>query len=85
MPAWSGLGVFRSWRIFIAIRHQTYIVRLDREERESLKNLVRGGKTAVRKITPARMLLNADAAARAKGHLSRTPSERWRRALQTWP
>ena len=45
----------------MAIRNKKYIVRLDREERESLKRLVRGGKAAARKISRARILLKADA------------------------
>ena len=45
----------------MAIRNKKYIVRLDQEERESLRRLVRVGKAAARKITRARMLLKADA------------------------
>ncbi len=45
----------------MAIRNKKYIVRLDQEERESLKRLVRGGKTAARTISRARILLKADA------------------------
>ena len=45
----------------MAIRNKKYIVRLDQEERESLKRLVRGGKAAARKIARARILLKADA------------------------
>ncbi len=45
----------------MAIRNKKYIVRLDQEERESLRSLVRVGKAAARKITRARMLLKADA------------------------
>ena len=45
----------------MAIRNKKYIVRLDQEERESLKRLVRGGKAAPRKISRARILLKADA------------------------
>jgi hypothetical protein len=45
----------------MAIRNKKYIVRLSREERETLTRLVRGGKAAARKITRARMLLKADA------------------------
>ncbi len=44
----------------MAIRNKKYIVRLDQEERESLKRLVRGGKAAARKISRARILLKAD-------------------------
>ena len=46
----------------MAIRNKKYIVRLDQEERESLKRLVRVGKAAARKISRARILLKADAA-----------------------
>jgi len=45
----------------MAIRNKKYIVRLSEEEREVLSKLVRGGKSAARKITRARMLLKADA------------------------
>ena len=45
----------------MAIRNKKYIVRLDREERESPKRLVRVGKAAARKISRARILLKADA------------------------
>ncbi len=45
----------------MAIRNKKYIVRLDQEERESLRKLVRTGKAAARKISRARMLLKADA------------------------
>ena len=45
----------------MAIRNKKYIVRLEQEERETLKKLVRGGKAAARKITRARVLLKADA------------------------
>ncbi len=45
----------------MAIRNKKYIVRLDQEERESLKRLVRVGKAAARKISRARILLKADA------------------------
>ena len=40
-----------------------YIVTLTEEERESLDKLIRSGKGAARKLTRARMLLKADAAA----------------------
>jgi len=46
----------------MAIRNKKYIVRLDQEEQESLKRLVRVGKAAARKISRARILLKADAA-----------------------
>ncbi len=45
----------------MAVRYKKYIVRLDREERESLKRLVQRGKAAARKISRARILLKADA------------------------
>ncbi len=45
----------------MAIRNKKYIVRLDQEERESLRRLVRVGKAAARKISRARILLKADA------------------------
>jgi len=45
----------------MAIRNKKYIVRLDQEERESLRKLVRAGKAAARKISRARVLLKADA------------------------
>lgn len=45
----------------MAIRNKKYIVRLDREERESLERLVRRGKAAARKISRARILLKTDA------------------------
>jgi len=45
----------------MAIRNKKYIVRLDREERESLERMVRTGKAAARKIIRARILLKADA------------------------
>ncbi len=51
----------------MAIRNKKYIVRLSQEERETLMKLVRGGKLAARKITRARMLLKADAAAGGPG------------------
>ena len=51
----------------MAIRNKKYIVRLDQEERESLRRLVRVGKAAARKITRARMLLKADAGAGGPG------------------
>ncbi len=44
----------------MAIRNKKYVVRLSREERETLTKLVRGGKAAARKITRARILLKAD-------------------------
>ncbi len=46
----------------MAVRNKKYIVRLDQEEQESLKRLVRRGKAAARKISRARILLKADTA-----------------------
>ena len=39
---------------------ERYVVRLDREELDQLEHLIRGGKSPVRKVTRARILLKAD-------------------------
>lgn len=43
--------------------NKRYVVRLEREEREQLQRLVSVGKTAARKLTHARVLLQADESA----------------------
>ena len=40
---------------------ERYVVRLDREERDQLEHLIRGGKSPARKVTRARILLKSDA------------------------
>ena len=37
-----------------------YVVRLEREERDQLERLIRGGKSPARKVARARILLKAD-------------------------
>ncbi len=39
---------------------ERYVVRLEREERDQLERLIRGGKSPARKVAPARILLKAD-------------------------
>jgi len=39
---------------------ERYVVRLDREERDQLEHLIRGGKSPARKVTRARILLKAE-------------------------
>ena len=40
---------------------ERYVVRLEREERDQLEHLIRGGKSPARKVTRARILLKSDA------------------------
>ena len=40
---------------------ERYVVRLEKEERDQLEHLIRGGKRPARKVTRARILLKADA------------------------
>ena len=39
---------------------ERYVVRLEREERDQLERLIRGGKSPARKVARARILLKAD-------------------------
>ena len=40
---------------------ERYVVRLEREDRDQLEHLIRGGKSPARKVTRARILLKSDA------------------------
>lgn len=40
---------------------ERYLVRLERDERDQLEHLIRGGKSPARKVSRARILLKADA------------------------
>ena len=52
-----------SWRIAMDRPNKRYVVRLEASERESLQRLVSVGKGAARKLTHARILLQADQSA----------------------
>ena len=57
----------RSWRITMNRRNKRYVVRLEGSERERLQRLVSVGKGAARKLTHARVLLQADQSADGPG------------------
>ena len=56
-----------SWRIAMRPRNKRYVVRLEASEREQLQRLVSVGKGAARKLTHARILMQADQSAAGPG------------------